>query len=284
MEIPKPVALPAAAERPRVTPSWLALREPADAAARAVDLVELARPHLDSAQRLEIHDLGCGTGAMARWLAPRLAGPQHWVLYDRDADLLAVARECLPPAAAGGGAVTAEVRRSDITRLGPDFLVGASLVTASSLLDLLTVPELARVVAACVAAECPVLIGLSVVGQVTLAPGDPLDRVVARAFNAHQRRTTDRGRLLGPAAVAAADGEFKRHGWHVHRRRSPWRLGGADTTLVTEWFTGWVAAAREQRPELAGVLWEYADRRLAEAGAGQLRVTVGHEDLLALPR
>ena len=36
-----------------------------------------------------IHDLGSGTGSMSRWLAPRLPGPQHWVLHDRDADLLA---------------------------------------------------------------------------------------------------------------------------------------------------------------------------------------------------
>ena len=28
---------------------------------------------------------------MGRWLAPLLPGPQHWVLHDRDADLLAVA-------------------------------------------------------------------------------------------------------------------------------------------------------------------------------------------------
>ena len=30
-------------------------------------------------------------GSMGRWLAPLLAGPQHWVLHDRDPDLLDVA-------------------------------------------------------------------------------------------------------------------------------------------------------------------------------------------------
>ncbi len=44
-----------------------------------------------------IHDLGGGTGAMGRWLAPMLRGPQHWVVHDRDADLLAVAA-ATPPA------------------------------------------------------------------------------------------------------------------------------------------------------------------------------------------
>ena len=64
-----------------------------------------------------IHDLGCGTGAMGRWLAPLLRGPQHWVLHDRDADLLEVAAAELPGPAADGAAVTVEVRQSEITRL-----------------------------------------------------------------------------------------------------------------------------------------------------------------------
>ncbi|HZP16183.1 MAG TPA: hypothetical protein VFA96_10195, partial [Nocardioides sp.] len=75
------------AEDTRVSRRWLALREPADAAARAADLVEhLARR---ASKPWVIHDLGCGTGAMGRWLAPLLPGPQHWVGHDRDADLLA---------------------------------------------------------------------------------------------------------------------------------------------------------------------------------------------------
>ena len=75
----------------RVSSDWLALREPADAAARARDLAERLRRELPAAGRGLIHDLGCGSGAMGRWLAPLLPGPQHWVLHDRDADLLTLA-------------------------------------------------------------------------------------------------------------------------------------------------------------------------------------------------
>src|SRR5690242_15169122 len=72
-------------EEIRVSQRWLDLREPADAAARAPDLVDqLVRRH-PARGRWMIHDLGCGTGAMGRWLAPLLPGPQHWVLRDRDA-------------------------------------------------------------------------------------------------------------------------------------------------------------------------------------------------------
>ena len=115
--------------------AWLRLREPADAAARSLDLVDLVLPHLPTGRRLIVHDLGCGSGSMARWLAPRLPGPQHWVLYDRDPDLLALAAGNPPAEAADGTPVTVETRRHDITRLPADTLTGAALVTASALLQ-----------------------------------------------------------------------------------------------------------------------------------------------------
>ena len=126
------------AEGVRVSPEWLVLREPADAAARSAELAERLGRHLPAAGRLVIHDLGGGSGAMGRWLAPRLPGPQHWVVHDRDADLLELAVSDPPRAAADGTAVTVEARRSDITRLAPGDLAGASLIVASALLDMLT--------------------------------------------------------------------------------------------------------------------------------------------------
>ena len=53
--------------------------------------------------------------------------------------------------------------------------------------------------------------------------------------------------------------------------------------LAAEWLRGWVAAACEQEPALASEAGAYQDRRLAQAAAGELRVTVGHADLLVLP-
>ena len=272
------------AEGIRVSRDWLALREPADAAARAPDLAVQLRRCLPTGGRQVIHDLGCGTGAMGRWLAPRLPGPQHWVLHDRDADLLAIAAEDLPGEAADGAAVTVETRESDITRLAPGDLTDANLITASAMLDLLTGEELAGLVTVCAGAGCPVLLTMSVVGRVDLNPADPLDAEVAAAFDAHQRRTTERGRLLGPDAVAVALAGFDRLGADVLVRPSPWRLGASDADLTAQWFTGWVGAACEQQVELFAETGAYARRRLAEATAGQLAVTVDHADLLILPR
>jgi hypothetical protein len=267
----------------RVSGTWLALREPADAAARAPELAEHLVRHLPATGRRLIHDLGGGTGAMGRWLAPLLPGPQHWVVHDRDAGLLEVAVADLPGPAADGAAVTVEARQSDITRLYPRDLAGASLITASALLDMLTGDELAGLVAVCAGAACPVLLTVSVVGRVDLTPPDPLDARVAAAFDAHQRRTTTRGRLLGPDAAAAAVEGFGRLGAEVVVRSSPWRLGASQADLAAEWFTGWVGAACEQQAELAAETGAYARRRLAAAAAGQLAVMVDHADLLILP-
>lgn len=265
-------------------PEWLRLREPADAAARAHELVEVVRPYLPTDGGVEVHDLGCGTGSMARWLAVQLPGPQHWVMYDRDADLLTLVAESPPTEASDGARVTVETRRRDITRLEPEDLAGAALVTASALLDMLTAEELERLVATCVGAGCPTLITLNVTGRVELTPSDPFDDCVADAFNAHQRRTTDAGRLLGPDAVGAAVGAFTARGGDVLVRPSPWRLGPGQPALVVEWFIGWVGAASEQRPDLAAEAASYARHRLTEAASGQLSVTVHHQDLLVRPR
>lgn len=264
----------------RAGADWLALREPADASARSPDLVDLLHPLLPAAGA-EIHDLGSGTGSMARWLATQLDGRQHWVLHDRDEELLGRAEHDPPREAADRSAVTMETRHDDITRLEAGELAAADLVTASALLDMMTADELTRLVDTCARADCPVLITLSVVGRVQIDPPDPLDRQVLEAFNAHQRRSTAGGRVLGPDAARAAVEGFTRRGLDVTVRPSPWRLGLEQRELTVEWFTGWLAAACEQRPALREPASSYRQRRLAEGADGRLLVTVHHEDLLA---
>jgi hypothetical protein len=147
----------------------------------------------------------------------------------------------------------------------------------------MTRDELAGLIDVCADVGCPVLLSLSVVGRVDLVPADPLDTRVAAEFDAHQRRMTERGRLLGPDAVTAAVEGFRQRGATVLLRPTPWRLGAAEADLAAEWFTGWIVAACEQSVELASETGSYARRRLAEARAGELAVTVGHVDMLVLP-
>jgi SAM-dependent methyltransferase len=263
---------------------WLALREPADAAARSVELVDAVRPHLPGGP-LVVRDLGCGSGSMGRWLAPRLPGPQTWVLHDRDPRLLEIAAAGLPGTAADGAPVTARTEQGDLADLRAAHLAGTSLITASALLDLLTVDELDALADACVAAGCPALLTLSVTGGARLTPSDPLDAVFAAAFDAHQRRTDEVGRrLLGPDAGAVAVAAFDRRGATVLTRPSPWLLDAGHADLVEEWLRGWIAAACIQRPELEAHAPGYLHRRLEALAAGRLQVTVGHLDVLALPK
>lgn len=270
-------------------PDWLALREPADAEARAPEPAERLRAYLRAGAHdapLVVRDLGCGTGSMGRWLARRLPGPQHWILHDRDPVLLARAALGKPTAAAEGAAVTAETREGDVTALRAGQLAGTALVTASALLDLVTRAEVDRLATACAGAGCAALLALTVTGHVEIAPPDPLDAAFAAAFDAHQRRRTGGRRLLGPDAGAAAADAFARRGATVLVRPSPWRLGGDHgdhAELAEEWLRGWIGAACAQRPELAARAAGYLRRRLDACAAGELRVVVGHVDVLALP-
>lgn len=268
---------------PRYAPEWLELREGADAAARAHDLLDPLRirlANLPGRAGLVIHDVGCGTGSMGRWLAPHLDGAQHWILHDRDPYLLHFAAVASPRSGADGSRVTVETRRGDIGRLTPDALKGASLVTASALLDVLTREEVDTLAAACAGAGCPALLTLSVAGRVELTPSDPLDTEITEAFNAHQRRSG----MLGPDAVTAAAEAFAEHGATVQVHPSPWRLGPGDSALTAQWLRGWVGAAVEERPELRERADRYLRERLAACEAGGLHVVVHHSDLLALCR
>jgi hypothetical protein len=237
---------------PVCAPDWLALREPADAAARSTELVSLL------SEPAVVRDLGCGSGSMGRWLRPLLR-TGTWYLHDRDAGLVEIA------ARDGGVPVV-----GDLT--GLDSLAGTDLVTCSALLDLLTAPEVDRLVELCDGVA--VLFTLSVTGGASLDPADPLDARFAAAFDAHQRRDG----LLGPGAAEYAADAFRARGRTVHTRDSPWHL--EQGPLLEEWLRGWISAAVEHDPTLRAEAAPYLNRRLADP---RQRATVPHRDLLASP-
>jgi len=111
-----------------------------------------------------------------------------------------------------------------------------------------------------------------VTGEVALDPADPLDGVIAEAFNAHQRR----GGKLGPDAAGVAAEAFAAAGATVSVRSTPWRLGSDSAALAQEWLRGWVGAAVEQRPDLR--IGDYLRRRAKQG----ITAAVGHKDVLAI--
>jgi len=243
--------------------SWLSLREPADAAARSTELVSMLPDGIHT-----VRDLGCGTGSLARWLAPLLPGAKRWILVDRDPALLEHAAAITP--------FPVEPVRGDVTELTAADLAESDLVTCSALLDLLTSGEVDRLAAVCAEARTPALFTLSVAGEVTLDPARPEDAAIEAAFNDHQRRVEGGRRLLGPDAPAAAAAAFERAGATVITRPSPWRLGPERAALTAEWLRGWAGAAVEQCPDLQ------LDRYLSERVAQPPAATIGHVDLLAI--
>jgi len=243
--------------------SWLSLREPADAAARNAELAGLLPGTIDT-----VRDLGCGTGSLARWLAPLLPGAKRWILVDRDPALLEHAAAITP--------FPVEPVEGDVTELTAADLAGTDLVTCSALLDLLTAEEVSTLAGVCAEAGTPALFTLSVAGRVTLDPARAEDAAIEAAFNEHQRRTVGGRRLLGPDAPAAAAAAFERAGATVITRPSPWRLGPDQAALTAEWLRGWAGAATEQRPDLR------LDRYLSERVSNPPAATIGHVDLLAI--
>ncbi len=276
---------------------WLALRAPADAAARAKNLTDRAAAWLRERRAagkgcLVLTDLGTGCGANPIHLAPRLPGPQRWQLLDHDPALLARAHDAVVSLCdAEGLRVSARTRRIDLRDLGDEALAGTDLVCASAVLDLVDADWLARLAAACQHAGAALLVSLSVDGQWRFFDGsgprdDPDDALVRERFNAHQRRDKGLGPALGPDAAPALAATLARHGYHVSIAPSPWQLSMSDTgdvALAASLLAGWRAAVLEQDPSLGQVVTAWHGRRRATLDDPRQRLEVGHLDLFAHP-
>ena len=273
----------------RATAEWLALREPADAAARSRTLVHELTVQL-SARRagglvtdpVVVHDLGSGTGSMRRWLSPRLPWPQHWVEHDRDGELAEARPDDVPAALIGSEARLEPTScHCELADLTAGHLATADLITCSALLDVLTEEAADRLVAVAARRRVPMLLTLTVVGRVALDPVDPLDEALRTAFDDHQRRRTPAGRLLGPDAVPYLTARLARGtGAMVRTEPSPWQLGPSSARLAAAWLHGWLAAAVDSDPALAEAVAPYRGLRRAQLAARSLLVTVEHADLL----
>ena len=256
---------------------WLALREPADRRARASELLPPLRRWWTGRGASTVLDLGSGTGANLRYLAPRLPGAQRWTLVDHDAGLLARVE-------APAGEVRVRTVQGDLAETGLAEVPGAHLVTASALLDLVSEAWLTRLVDACADAGCGALFALTYDGTFDW-PGDreEADARVREAVNEHQRRMKGLGPALGPAAAPGARALFRERGYRTWLARSPWTLGPADADLALALVEGWVAAAAEQRPAEAAAVRAWGERKREVVAEAEFNLVVGHLDLLAVP-
>ena len=278
------------------SPNWLALREPADIAARSASLVSIIGARL-ATRGLRALDLATGTGSNARYLAGRLPGDQEWLLVDHDPALLSTLRQSMTGWAAGRGCDVAEAeggilirgraathrfstRALDLAGMDdPDLFAGRTLVTASALLDLVSEQWLMSLAAGAASAGADVLFALSYDGRLRCSPEDRDDEEVRGLVNVHQRRDKGFGPALGPDAPRRAAEILLSAGYRVHREQSDWVLPATAVDLQAQLVQGWARAACEQAPDLSAAIRRWETRRIAHVAAGCSTIVVGHEDV-----
>ncbi len=283
------------------TPKWLAAREPVDARSRAASLVDSLRERLVPNEALAAVDLGAGTGANFRYLAPRLGGLQHWQLVDDDPRLLAAAGNLTRAWAESLGAAYSETEngfalagksfesrvRLVTMNLAADLAELAwpesALVTGSALLDLVSESWLRRVAARCRDSTATVLFALTYDGRMHIQPADASDAQVRMLVNRHQRTDKGFGPALGPTAPDAAATILTECGYQLVREPSDWRLGSDDQELRAMLLDGWSRAAATLEGADHGALELWHNRRSRALDKPGTEFLVGHEDLLAWP-
>ena len=222
---------------------------------------------------VEIIDLGAGTGANQRWLAPRLPLRQRWVHLDHDP---AISRSLPLP----DDTLIIDDSVEALARLLSSRSGDRRLVTCSALLDVLTTAQVHAVCNAVIDNQVPALFSLSVTGDLNVMPANPDDQLLLDAFNDHQRRA---GRA-GPEATSLAGDAFRAGGFRVLCQETPWQLtASSGPAFVVQVLQERLDAAVAQDPTLAQVATRWLQLRRSQLAWGSLRIDLGHCDVLALP-
>ena len=283
---------------------WLALREPLDAKSRAASLAATRKLLVSAPSRegnLKVIDLGAGTGANLRYLAPLLGGSQEWLLVERDPLLLAFLpvrmrawagscgwqttesdKRCL----IRGAAFECDVRSMTLnlaTQLDQLPLSKDTLVTASALLDLVSGRWLQDLAERTARVGAAVWFALTYDGRIECSPAEPEDAEVRELFNAHQLTDKGFGAALGPRAGTMVEQIFAAKGYRTWRASSDWRIGPDQPALQRAVLQGWFDAACEMAAGRAVALRSWLARRQLHVEAGRSELLIGHSDMLGHP-
>ncbi|RPI54681.1 MAG: class I SAM-dependent methyltransferase [Acidobacteria bacterium] len=282
--------------------TWLQLREPADAHARAERLTLVVAGTLPVDEIVHVLDLGTGTGSNVRYLAPHLPRRQHWLAIDRDPAVLSL----LPGMMSSWGAARfdkvettgiecairgdllecrVETRCLNLAGLdGPDIFAGRHLVTASALLDLVSEKWLRTLAARCRHVGATALFTITYNGWSSCSPEEPEDEMIRHLLNRHQMSDKGLGGLAaGPDAARIAARCFEDAGYRVWTAPSDWRLGSDRPEMQRCLIDGWATAATELVPDEAAGIAGWRDRRIGHVDAGRSQIVVGHLDVAAHP-
>jgi SAM-dependent methyltransferase len=281
---------------------WLTLREPADAAARSMELAREVAGACDRAHPVRALDLACGTGANARFLADQIGAAQEWLLIDHDSALLDhVPARMAAWAAARGASIAVEAGELRVRREGhapasfstlradlrllddASVFEDRALVAASALLDLVSERWVRNLARRCQEAGARALFALTYDGRMHCLPSEPGDEQVRCLVNEHQRTDKGFGPALGPAAVDAAERSFDALGYRSRREPSDWVIAADASELQRQLIAGWSEAALAMAPADEGSIRRWRDRRLIHVERGRSQLIVGHQDIAFWP-
>ncbi len=267
-------------------PTWLDLREAADAAARSPELLAKIAEHFVGLEKATIVDLGCGTGSLLRALSPILPARQRWLMIDGDATVLDAAPSRLAAWADSSGSLDGGMRlefagkkievafqRSDLAAdplpIGPGE---ADMIGASALFDLVSADWLDRFADALTSRSAAFYAALTYDGRMTWTPPHPADARAESLFNRHQTTDKGTGAALGPNGAAELMRALSARGFQTMSAASPWLLDASDATLIQATVDGVAAAMTEM--EAADWIEEW--RRSPRS-----RAVIGHQDVFA---
>lgn len=266
---------------------WLALREPQDAAARCVSLGGVVLEALARTRSTntctEVIDLGAGTGANLRYVAPLIDGEQDWLLVENDPLLLAAVAERLQAWLPKFQCRVQVVSLDLATELERLPLRAGSLLTAAALLDLVSEAWLRGLVQRAAAAGASVWFALTYDGRIECYPPEPEDAEVRELVNLHQLGDKGFGAALGPGAGRMTQHLLAAHGYHVQCAPSDWHLAPEHSALQHALVAGWCQAAVEIAPHRAPALHGWLTRRRAHIEVARSELRVGHVDIVGHP-
>lgn len=274
------------------SPEWLALREPADHAARNPQVLAAVGSHFASKPALSVLDLGCGTGSNLRGSYAALPDRQHWTLVDFDPALLDAARETLRGwaddareqgeelvIAKGEKSISVDFRQVDLDR-DLEWVLGwqPDLVTAAALFDLASKRWIERFVAALASQRLPLYTVLTYDGRESWEPPHEADARMLAAFAHHQSTDKGFGPAAGPEATEIMAEAFRKTGFAVSMADSAWQIGEDRQALAQALLRGIADAVGETGHVDAATVGSWLEARSASATG-----LVGHTDLWARP-
>lgn len=274
------------------SPEWLALREPADHAARNPQVLGAVGAHFAGRNSMSVVDLGCGAGSNLRGTYAALPLHQHWTLVDLDERLLAATRHTLTGWAdeareqgeelvltKGDHLITVDTRQADLNK-DLEWVLGwqPDLVTAAALFDLTSKRWLERFVAALTGQNLPLYTVLTYDGREIWQPPHAADARVLAAFKHHQHGDKGFGPAAGPEATDVMAEAFRKAGFAVSIGDSAWRIDEKRGELAQMLARGIADAVLETGQVDPATIADWLTTKTLSASA-----LVGHHDLWARP-